>query len=149
MIVKCKLCFFLCFYHLPCIVKILNLYIILLCTHWYHTSFQYLSIPNCFIAKTPSNSLNVKDFFKFTFNWPIIYSKKYKFILTLLDGVFFPIKSKTCLWETHLFFSYLLRITFTVYRIIKYIKTSTKAQRGSSSGAHAYAFTKFEENLMK
>ena len=33
------------------IVKILNLYIILLCTHLYHTSFQYLSITcNAFIA---------------------------------------------------------------------------------------------------
>ena len=28
------------------IVKILNLYIILLCTHLYHTSFRYLSITN-------------------------------------------------------------------------------------------------------
>ena len=33
------------------IVKILNLYIILLCTHLYHSSFQYLSITfNAFIA---------------------------------------------------------------------------------------------------
>ena len=33
------------------IVKILNLYIILLCTHLYHSSFQYLSINcNAFIA---------------------------------------------------------------------------------------------------
>ena len=33
------------------IVKILNLYIILVCTHFYHTSFRYLSITsNPFIA---------------------------------------------------------------------------------------------------
>ena len=37
--------------NVPFIVKIQNLYIILLCTYLYHTSFRYLSITcNTFIA---------------------------------------------------------------------------------------------------
>ena len=59
-------------------VKILNLYIILFCTHLYHTSFWYLSVW-CFtstvlsttLASSPNNA-NVTASFSLRMNWELL-----------------------------------------------------------------------------